>query len=73
MPAGLGFTTYGYGQLRLLVLQDWFCAHSSWDATLSYLTPDRFTFVFADLRGYGLRVRSEEKVRWMKRLRTLSR
>jgi pimeloyl-ACP methyl ester carboxylesterase len=49
----LGFTTYGHGPLRVLVLHDWFCDHSSWDATLPYLTADRFTYVFADLRGYG--------------------
>ena len=53
MPAELGFTTYGHGPLRVLVLHDWFCDHSSWDATLPYLTPDRFTYVFGDLRGYG--------------------
>src|SRR5215472_6140301 len=53
MPAELGFTTYGHLPLRVLVLHDWFCDHSSWDATLPYLTPDRFTYVFGDLRGYG--------------------
>src|SRR5215469_3814458 len=53
MPAELGFTTYGHGPLRVLVLHDWFCDHSSWDATLPYLTPDRFTYVFGDLRGCG--------------------
>jgi 3-oxoadipate enol-lactonase len=53
MPVELGFTTYGHGALRVLVLHDWFCDHSSWDATLAYLTPDRFTYLFADLRGYG--------------------
>ena len=39
MPAQLGFTTNGHGPLRVLVLHDWFCDHSSWDATLPYLTP----------------------------------
>jgi len=53
MSAELGFTSYGHGPLRVLVLHDWFCDHSSWDATLPYLTPDRFTYVFGDLRGYG--------------------
>jgi pimeloyl-ACP methyl ester carboxylesterase len=37
----------------VLVLHDWFCDHSTWDPVLPYLTPDRFTYVFADLRGYG--------------------
>src|SRR5260370_2014093 len=53
MSTELGFTTYGYGPLRVLVLHDWFCDHSSWDAMLPYLTPDGFTYVFGDLRGYG--------------------
>jgi len=34
-------------------LHDWFCDHSTWDAALPYLTPALFTYVFADLRGYG--------------------
>lgn len=54
MPGELGFITYGHGPLRVLVLHDWFCDHSSWDAMLPYLTPDRFTYVFGDLRGYGV-------------------
>jgi pimeloyl-ACP methyl ester carboxylesterase len=49
----LGFTRYGHGPTRVLVLHDWFCDHSSWDAALPYLTADAFTYVFADLRGYG--------------------
>ena len=39
--------------MRVLVLHDWFCDHSSWEAAFPYLTPERFTYVFADLRGYG--------------------
>jgi pimeloyl-ACP methyl ester carboxylesterase len=53
MSIDLGFIAYGEGPTRVLVLHDWFCDHSSWDATLPYLTTDRFTYVFADLRGYG--------------------
>jgi len=53
MTADLGFTSYGNGPIRVLVLHDWFCDHSSWDAALPYLTPARFTYIFADLRGYG--------------------
>jgi pimeloyl-ACP methyl ester carboxylesterase len=41
------------------VLHDWFCDHSSWDAALPYLTPARFTYVFADLRGYGVSLEIE--------------
>jgi pimeloyl-ACP methyl ester carboxylesterase len=53
MPADLAFTTHGHGPLRVIVLHDWFCDHSSWDAALPYLTPAQFTYIFADLRGYG--------------------
>lgn len=53
MPADLGFTRHGDGPRRVIVLHDWFCDHSSWDAALPYLTPAQFTYVFADLRGYG--------------------
>src|SRR5271170_6024896 len=53
MPANLGFTSFGTGLIRVLVLHDWFCDHTSWDAALPYLTPERFTYVLADLRGYG--------------------
>ena len=49
----LGFRQYGDGSVRAIVLHDWFCDHSNWDAMTPYLTPDQFTFVFADLRGYG--------------------
>ncbi len=53
MAAEIGFTQYGDGPKRVLVLHDWFCDHSSWDAALPYLTRERFTYAFADLRGYG--------------------
>jgi len=53
MAAEIGFTQYGDGPKRVLVLHDWFCDHSSWDGALPYLAPARFTYVFADLRGYG--------------------
>lgn len=53
MPADLGFSIHGNGAKRVLVLHDWFSDRSGWDAALPYLTPERFTYVFADLRGYG--------------------
>jgi 3-oxoadipate enol-lactonase len=53
MPAELGFTIQGSGSNRVMVLHDWFCDHSTWDAALPYVTLDRFTYVFVDLRGYG--------------------
>ncbi len=53
MSVEISFVSYGNGPIRVLVLHDWFCDHSSWDATLPYFTPEHFTYVFADLRGYG--------------------
>src|SRR5271168_3925362 len=53
MPVDLGFRQYGYGSVRAIVLHYWFCDHSNWDAMTPYLTPDQFTYAFADLRGYG--------------------
>jgi pimeloyl-ACP methyl ester carboxylesterase len=53
MPVDLGFRQYGDGSVRAIVLHDWFCDHTNWNAMTPYLTPDQFTFVFADLRGYG--------------------
>lgn len=49
----LGFTRHGDGSRRILVLHDWFADHASYDPTLPYLSPERFSYVFADLRGYG--------------------
>ena len=49
----LGHTIIGHGDHHVLVLHDWFCDRSSWEPTLPYLERDAFTYVFADLRGYG--------------------
>lgn len=54
MPADLGFARHGDGPRRVLVLHDWFADHSGYDPALPYLSRERFTYVFADLRGYGL-------------------
>jgi 3-oxoadipate enol-lactonase len=51
--ADLGYITFGSGPIRVIALHDWSCDHTSWDTVLPYLTPDQFTYIFADLRGYG--------------------
>jgi 3-oxoadipate enol-lactonase len=53
MSVNLGFKRYGEGPVHTIVLHDWFCDHTNWDAMIPYLTPDQFTYAFADLRGYG--------------------
>ena len=49
----IGFKIYGSGPLSVIVLHDWYCDHTSWDSILPYLSTAEFTYIFADLRGYG--------------------
>lgn len=55
----LGYAQIGSGSLGVIVLNDWMSCTSSWQSTHAYLGRERFTWVFADLRGYG---RSKEQV-----------
>lgn len=50
----LGHRIYGSGPHPVVVLHEWLADHTNYEPMLPYLDPDRFTFVFADLRGYGL-------------------
>ena len=43
----------GNGPERVLVLHDWFCDSTSYDAVVPFLDTLRYTYAFADLRGYG--------------------
>lgn len=54
----LGHERIGAGPRKVVVLNDWMCDTSSWDAARPYLDGERFTWAFADLRGYG---RSRER------------
>ncbi len=54
----LGHRIFGKGMNKVLVLHDWFSDCSSYSNVEPYLDTQTFTFVFADLRGYG---RSKEK------------
>jgi pimeloyl-ACP methyl ester carboxylesterase len=49
----IGHHTVGSGALGVIVLNDWICDTSTWDGARVYLDEDRFTWAFADLRGYG--------------------
>ena len=49
----LGHLISGSGPQRIIVLNDWLCDTSTWDAARPYLDLARFTWAFADLRGYG--------------------
>lgn len=52
-PQLLGYESIGSGPHRVLVLNDWLCDTSTWDGARPYLDVQQFTWVFADLRGYG--------------------
>lgn len=49
----LGHHIHGKGAIPVIVMHDWFSDCSSYDPVLPYLDTARFTYVFADLRGYG--------------------
>jgi pimeloyl-ACP methyl ester carboxylesterase len=48
----LGHEVVGSGPRRLIVLNDWLCDTSTQSARV-YLDKQRFSWAFADLRGYG--------------------
>lgn len=50
----LGYVQHGHGPAPVLVLHDWLGDHGNYDAMTPYLDGDAYTYVFADLRGYGL-------------------
>lgn len=49
----LGYTRMGAGSVQVLVLHDWLGDHSNYDTLMPWLDGQAFTYVFADLRGYG--------------------
>jgi len=51
--APIGHELVGSGPTHVVILNDWLCDTSSWDFARACLDGTRFTFAFADLRGYG--------------------
>lgn len=51
MPA---YKMFGSGPIKVLALHNWFCDSSIYEPLLPYLDPSLFTFLFMDLRGYGV-------------------
>ena len=49
----MGHELVGSGPMPVVVLNDWLCDTSTWDGARAYLDRARFTWAFADLRGYG--------------------
>jgi pimeloyl-ACP methyl ester carboxylesterase len=50
----LGYHKLGNGKRTVLVLHEWLGDHSNYFPIMPYLDLNRFTYIFADLRGYGL-------------------
>jgi 3-oxoadipate enol-lactonase len=50
----IGHVKYGNGPERVLVMHDWSCDHTNYHPVLPYLDQARFTYLFVDLRGYGM-------------------
>lgn len=53
VPDRIGHELVGIGPARVVIMNDWLCDTSTWDAARVYLDGKRFTYAFADLRGYG--------------------
>lgn len=51
MPA---YKMFGTGPIKVLALHNWFCDSSIYEPLLPYLDPKKFSFLFLDLRGYGV-------------------
>jgi 3-oxoadipate enol-lactonase len=49
----LGYSIHGHGPEKVLVLHDWMGDAANYDPILPYLDAGIYTYVFADLRGYG--------------------
>lgn len=49
----LGHRRIGTGPEAVLVMHEWLGDHANWEPVWPYLDAERYTYVFADLRGYG--------------------
>jgi pimeloyl-ACP methyl ester carboxylesterase len=49
----LGHELVGSGPSHVIILNDWLGDTTTWDGARPYLDTARFTFAFADVRGYG--------------------
>lgn len=50
----LGHLRHGHGTTPVVVLHEWLGDHTNYGPVLPYLPENRYTWLFADLRGYGL-------------------
>ncbi len=52
-PPDLGHSVYGQGSEKVLVFHDWMGDAANYEPLIPYLDPSAYTYVFADVRGYG--------------------
>jgi pimeloyl-ACP methyl ester carboxylesterase len=50
----IGYTSFGTGPEKVIVLHDWNGNHDNYDPVIRYLSGNEFTYVFMDVRGQGL-------------------
>ena len=53
IPGVIGHELVGSGPTHVVIMNDWLCDTSTWDGARPFLNLARFTYAFADLRGYG--------------------
>lgn len=51
---GLGHVVVGHGNTPVLVMHEWLGDHRNYADAWKYLSGNTYTYIFADLRGYGL-------------------
>ena len=51
--AAIGYTSYGTGNNKVIVLHNWNDTMESWKPMLPYLDYETYTYTFMDVRGYG--------------------
>lgn len=49
----LGHSVYGQGEEKVMVFHDWMGDAANYEPLIPYLDPVSYTYVFADIRGYG--------------------
>jgi 3-oxoadipate enol-lactonase len=49
----LGYSVYGQGSEKVMVFHDWMGDTTNYQPVIPYLDPNTFTYVFAEVRGYG--------------------
>lgn len=49
----IGHQIFGNGATKIIALHSWMDDAQSWKTTIPFLNPDKYTYAFMDVRGYG--------------------